>query len=169
MHHSQLRSERSSRELKQLLNNETNTPWQLLMENREPNCRNAAQWNISVFDDLSPFSLGICGEILYIFIVHLRTITVIVRFSSRSPPPHPPGQQSFTERPLNKGGKNVSLKIKTLPARLNNLILKWKENKDHLPRFLCLAALSTLLVPQMMWQIRLEGKTEAGSGNMAHS
>lgn len=165
MHHSQLRSERSSRELKQLLNNEANTPWQLLMENREPNWRNAAQRNISFFDDLSPGSLGICGEILNIFIVHLRTITVIVRFSSRCPP----SQQSFTERPLNEGGKNVSLKIKTLPARLNNLILKWKENKDHLPRFLCLAALSTLLVPQMMWQIRLEVKTEAGSGNMAHS
>lgn len=169
MHHSQLRSERSSRELKQLLNNEANTPWQLLMENREPNWRNAAQRNISLFDDLSPGSLGICGEILYIFIVHLRTITVIVRLSSRSTPPPPRSAVVYREAFKRGGEKNVSLKIKTLPASLNNLILKWKENKDHLPRFLCLAALSTLLVPQMMWQIRLEGKTEAGSGNMAHS
>lgn len=36
-------------ELKQLFSNETNIPWQLMIENSEDNWGNAAQWNIKIY------------------------------------------------------------------------------------------------------------------------
>lgn len=77
----------------------------------------------------------------------------------------PLGQQSFTVRPLNGKKKSVLPKIKTLPARLYNLILKWKENKDQLPCFLCLAALILYLFPKWCDKsgMREKQKLEAGT------
>lgn len=169
-------------ELKQLFSNETNIPWQLMMENTEPNWGNAALCNVEIYLQAVRAPLR-----KHNFVVNVWKITTSPGFkdelSHTVSSQYLQGKWCFENYSIivfvcffeiiDKKRNLVQLKnLRSRPHYLNQK--RKKENKDYAIFFslshwtVCVACLTCALV-RLMWQVVLEGKAEAKGRNRAHS